>query len=60
MNEEKAKNPRSVDLVCLKNRYGIASYTCSFEYYPANDLFKPVSEFEEVKTTRKTGRRIGG
>lgn len=37
---EKAKNPRSIDLVCLKNRYGISSYSCPFEYYPAHDYFK--------------------
>ncbi|MCD8050132.1 MAG: toprim domain-containing protein [Clostridiales bacterium] len=61
VQEEKAKNPRSIDLVCLKNRYGIASYSCSFEYYPANDLFRPVLEFEETTTKpKKAGRKIGG
>lgn len=35
----KAANPRRIDLVCLKNRYGISSYTIGFEYYPQHDLF---------------------
>lgn len=38
----KAACPRRVDLVCLKNRYGISSYEIPFEYYPANDYFGPV------------------
>lgn len=35
----KAANPRKIELVCLKNRYGKASYCCAFNYYPAVDLF---------------------
>lgn len=35
----KAENPRKIELICLKNRYGIANFTCYFDYYPANDLF---------------------
>ena len=35
----KAENPRKIQLVCLKNRYGIANFSCGFNYYPANDLF---------------------
>lgn len=35
----KASNPRNIELVCLKNRYGISNYSCYFKYYPANDLF---------------------
>lgn len=35
----KAATPRQIALVCLKNRYGIANYTCGFDYYPACDLF---------------------
>lgn len=37
----KAACPRHVDLVCLKNRYGISSYEIPFEYYPANDYYGP-------------------
>ena len=36
--------PRKVDLVCLKNRYGISSYTCSFDYYAQFDYFKVAEE----------------
>ncbi len=37
----KAANPRKIELVCLKNRFGISSYCCCFDYYPQFDLFKP-------------------
>ena len=40
IREAKAANPREVELVCLKNRYGISSYKVSFTYYPQFDLFK--------------------
>lgn len=40
VKEAKAENPRKIELTCLKNRYGIANYSCYFDYYPANDLFK--------------------
>lgn len=39
IKEAKAENPRKIELCCLKNRYGIANYSCYFSYYPANDLF---------------------
>ena len=39
IKQAKAENPRKIELVCLKNRYGIANYSCFFKYYPANDLF---------------------
>lgn len=35
------KQFRDVDLVCLKNRYGIIGNTVQFMYYPANDFFCP-------------------
>lgn len=41
VREAKAANPRSIDLVCLKNRYGRASYTAQFTYYPASDMIIP-------------------
>ena len=40
VKEAKKENPRKIELVCLKNRYGIANYSCSFNYYPAQDLFE--------------------
>ena len=40
----KASNPRRIELVCLKNRFGISSYSCMFDYYPQFDYFRPVME----------------
>lgn len=42
IKEAKAAIPRRIELVCLKNRFGISSYTCNFEYYPQFDLFRPI------------------
>ena len=39
IRQEKAANPRKIELLCLKNRYGISNYSCGFDYYPAMDLF---------------------
>lgn len=39
IREAKAADPRQIELLCLKNRYGIANYSCNFDYYPRNDLF---------------------
>ena len=35
----KAADPRKIELVCLKNRYGVSSYSCYFDYTPEFDLF---------------------
>lgn len=35
----KAATPRQIQLVCLKNRYGIANFETSFDYYPEQDVF---------------------
>lgn len=39
VKEAKVTNPREIEVVCLKNRYGISSYTCNFKYYARYDLF---------------------
>ena len=39
IKEAKSRNPREIELICLKNRYGISSYTANFKYYPQFDLF---------------------
>lgn len=44
VREAKAANPRKIQLVCLKNRYGVSSYTADFLYYPANDYYKPYGQ----------------
>ena len=56
----KAANPRKIELCCLKNRYGIANYSCYFNYYPANDLFTECSsnELDIAQEPRKAGRRL--
>lgn len=36
----KAEIPRQVELVCLKNRFGAASFTCEFSYDPRYDLYE--------------------
>ena len=41
INRAKAEEPRKIKFVCLKNRYGISSFDCSFSYYPQFDLFIP-------------------
>lgn len=33
--------PRKIELICLKNRFGVSSYSCNFDYYPKYDWFKP-------------------
>ena len=40
IKENKAAEPRKIELSCLKNRYGIANFSCYFDYYAANDLFE--------------------
>lgn len=41
VNRAKAEEPRRIKFICLKNRYGISNYDCSFNYYPQYDLFIP-------------------
>ena len=54
VKKAKAETPRKIELVCLKNRYGIANYSCGFDYYPANDLFTDDTGTEfKVKDTGK-------
>lgn len=41
IKEAKREIPRKIELVCLKNRFGISSYSCLFDYYAKYDWFKP-------------------
>ena len=57
IREAKAADPRKIELLCLKNRFGISSFSCYFDYYPKFDLFReglPSEEFIE-KPQRKAG-----
>lgn len=48
VKQAKRENPRKVLFSCLKNRYGIANYSCGFSYYPQFDYFVPEDEFSPV------------
>ena len=37
--KECVRNPREVEIVCLKNKYGVSNFKQSFFYFPANDLY---------------------
>ena len=58
IREAKAADPRRIQLLCLKNRYGIANFSCEFKYYPKYDLFVPdmTREFDE-QTGGKSSRQ---
>lgn len=40
LKEEKRANPRKIEMVCLKNRGGVSSFSCFFNYYPNCDLYE--------------------
>ena len=40
VRKAKASNPRKIELVCLKNRFGVSGYRCLFDYYPSYDFFE--------------------
>ena len=48
VREAKAATPREIEMLCLKNRYGISSFSCYFNYYPANDVFIPATDFDST------------
>ena len=45
IRKAKLANPRELELVCLKNRYGCSSYKCEFKYYAKYDLFVSEDEY---------------
>ena len=50
----KSSNPRKIELICLKNRYGVSNYQCSFDYYPKNDLFiQSKKDFDSYVVSRR-------
>ena len=56
------EDPRKIELVCLKNRYGIANYSCFFNYYPSRDLYvesigEDFADEGTAPTMREKGRR---
>ena len=57
IKEAKAATPRKIELVCLKNRYGVSSYSCYFDYTPEYDLFTE-GVYDEGEKPRKAGRKL--
>ena len=51
VKEAKKASPREVELICLKNRYGISSYLCKFDYYAKYDYFVPKND-KTVSSTK--------
>jgi replicative DNA helicase len=41
VKDAKAAIPRRIELCCMKNRFGMSSYSCMFNYYPQFDYFVP-------------------
>ena len=48
IDEAKKKQPRQIQLKCLKNRQG-TNYDCFFNYFSAHDYFEPCDKFKEAK-----------
>lgn len=48
ITDAKSAIPREVELCCLKNRYGKASYYCAFRYDPRYDYFEPDNGFRKI------------
>lgn len=53
----KAASPRKIELVCLKNRYGVSSYSAYFDYTPEFDLFtEGKNEYETEQQDEQQGK----
>lgn len=53
IRKAKMESPRHIQLVCLKNRYGISSFSCNFEYFPESDLFLPRKDAGEGSVPKR-------
>ena len=45
IKKAKTESPRLVQLVCLKNRYGVSNYAVNFDYYAKYDVFEEAEGF---------------
>ena len=54
IDDAKKKQPRQIQLKCLKNRQG-TNYDCFFNYYCAHDYFEPCAQFTD--NTRTSSER---
>jgi replicative DNA helicase len=60
VKEAKAASPRKIELVCLKNRYGVSSYSAYFDYTPEFDLFTEGEKVEAEGRPATTLQRMRG
>ena len=44
IKQAKMARPRQIELVCLKNRQGVSSFSCYFKYYSAYEYFENAGE----------------
>ena len=64
VTEAKAKNPREIELVILKNRNGATGKRIQYKYYPMFNYFEEIGEIrkdeedDSEKTSRKRGRGV--
>ncbi|CCK82919.1 DnaB-like helicase C-terminal domain protein [Lactobacillus equicursoris 66c] len=62
IQKAKARNPRKIKLVCLKNRYGKTNFVDYFDYYPACDLFEEdlatLAKKESINDGKFTTRKV--
>ncbi|MDE6708536.1 MAG: hypothetical protein K2K06_10940 [Oscillospiraceae bacterium] len=47
VTEAKAKNPREIELVILKNRNGVTGKRIQYKYYPMFNYFEEIREDEK-------------
>lgn len=64
VKEAKKADPRKIELVCLKNRYGVSSYSCYFDYFPRYDLYvetleppEPIAAPKPKRTSTRKGKQ---
>ena len=48
IDEAKKRQPRQIQLKCLKNRQG-TNYDCFFEYHSVHDNFEPCDQFDDIE-----------
>lgn len=59
IEKAKAESPRKLELKCVKNRYGIATFKLYYNYYPSHDLFTEGTYcYEEAEEPKKAGRKL--
>jgi replicative DNA helicase len=53
ISQEKAKDNRQVELVCIKNRFGQIFESCKLDYIPSADVFMEHKQKESAKKATK-------